>query len=99
MKRDNSYTVRNTLLLNAKHNAAVFRHHNWKLITTKGPGGFTHWEGRKNQKNLPEGQLYDLAKDPAEQNNLWGTMPEKVKELQLMLDAEKFNKKNDLILK
>jgi len=26
-------------------------------------------------------------------------MPEKVKELQLMLDAEKFIKKNDLILK
>ena len=99
MKSDSSYTVRNTLLLNAKNNAAVFRHHNWKLITAKGPGGFTHWEDQENQKNLPEGQLYDLSKDPVEQNNLWGIMPEKVKELQLMLEAEKFNKRNDLILK
>ena len=40
-----------------------------------------------------------MSKDPAEKNNLWDTMPERVKELQLMLDAEKFNKKNDLILK
>jgi arylsulfatase A-like enzyme len=98
MKRDSAYEVRKTLLLNAKHKAAVFRHRNWKLITTKGPGGFTHWEPRENKKNLPEGQLYDLSKDPSEKNNLWDTMPEKVKELQLKLDAEKFNKKNDLIL-
>jgi arylsulfatase A-like enzyme len=99
MKRDTSYKVRNTMILNAKNNAVVFRHHNWKLITKKGPRGFTHWEPRENKKDLPEGQLYDLSKDPAEKNNLWDTMPEKVKELQLMLEAEKFNKKNDLILK
>jgi hypothetical protein len=99
MKRDNSYKVRNTLVLNAKNKAAVFRHHNWKLITKKGPGGFTHWEPQENQKDLPEGQLYDLSRDPAEQKNLWDTMPEKVKGLQSMLEAEKFNKKNDLTLK
>jgi hypothetical protein len=52
-----------------------------------------------NTKDLPEGQLYDLSKDPAEQNNLWDTMTEKVKGLQSMLEAEKFNKKNDLTLK
>ena len=99
MKRDNTYRVRNTMILNAKNKAVVFRHHNWKLITKKGPGGFTHWKPGVNTKDLPEGQLYDLSKDPAEQNNLWDTMPEKVKGLQSMLEAEKFNKKNDLTLK
>lgn len=99
MKRDNTYRVRNTMILNAKNKAVVFRHHNWKLITKKGPGGFTHWKPGVNTKDLPEGQLYDLSKDPTEENNLWDTMPEKVKGLQSMLEAEKFNKKNDLTLK
>ena len=70
MKRDTSYVVRVTLILNAKRHAAAFRHHNWKLITTKGPGGFTHWEGKHNQDKLPDGQLYELSKNPTEQNNL-----------------------------
>ena len=87
------------MILNAKNKAVVFRHHNWKLITKKGPGGFTHWEPGVNTKDLPEGQLYDLSKDSSEQNNLWDTMPEKVKGLQSMLEVEKFNKKNDLTLK
>ena len=93
MKGETAYQVRETLIVNA--GAQAYRHHNWKLITRKGPGGFTHWQGKKDQKNLPAGQLYDLSKDPAEKNNLWDKMPEKVKQLQVMLAAEKINKKND----
>ena len=77
--------VRKTLIVNAK--AQAFRHNNWKLITQKGPGGFTHWDGNPDEE--PDGQLYDLAVDPGEKNNLWDRMPEKVNELRRMLEAEK----------
>ena len=93
MKGDLNYQIRDTLILNAKGRAAAFRHRNWKLITTKGPGGFTHWDHK--QKNLPDGQLYNLAKDPSEKDNLWNEMPGKVKAMRTMLEAEKANKKND----
>ena len=43
----------------------------------------------------PAGQLYNLTKDPSEQNNLWNEMPGKVKALRVLLEAEKANKKND----
>ena len=89
LKGDTGYQVRETLIVNA--GAKAFRHNNWKLITRKGPGGFTHWDGNPNEE--PEGQLYDLAKDPTEQNNLWELMPEKVQKLRLMLVSEKANKK------
>ena len=98
MKGDLDYQVRDTLILNAKGRAAAFRHRNWKLITTKGPGGFTHWDGKPSE-DLPAGQLYNLAKDPSEKNNLWNEMPGKVKALRVLLEAEKANKKNDRNLK
>ena len=84
MKGNTGYQVRETLIVNAK--AQAFRHNNWKLITQKGPGGFTHWDGNPNEE--PDGQLYDLAVDPSEKNNLWDVKPAMVKILQSMLEAE-----------
>jgi len=60
----------------------------WKLIEGRGSGGFT---APARRKELPEGepsvQLYDLASDPGESRNLANDMPEKVEELQGLLDA------------
>ena len=95
LKGDIRYKVRETLIVNAK--AQAFRHNNWKLITRKGPGGFTHWNGNPDEE--PDGQLYDLAVDPSEQNNLWDEKPEMVRKLTLMLEAEKANIKNHNVLK
>ena len=64
---------------------------NWKLITQKGPGGFTHWDGNPDEE--PDGQLYDLAVDPSEKNNLWDVKPGMVKTLLSMLEVEKANAK------
>ena len=93
LKVNTRHQVRETLIVNFK--ATAFRHNNWKLITEKGPGGFTrpHWDG--NPAEEPAGQLYDLAVDSSEENNLWDKMPEKVNELRRMLEAEKADQNQD----
>ena len=64
----------------------------WKLIQgTKGPGS-----GRDNVKRdslLLTGQLYNITKDPYEQFDLWDDYPEKVKELNKILEEIKTQKK------
>ena len=97
LKGDLGYQVRDTMILNAKGRSVVYRHRNWKLITAKGPGGFTHWDGKPSEE--PAGQLYNLAKDPSEKNNLWNEMPDKVKVMSALLAKEKVNKNNDKTLK
>ena len=97
LKGDLAYQVRDTMILNAKRSAVAYRHRNWKLITAKGPGGFTHWDGKPSEE--PAGQLYNLGRDPAEQNNLWNEMPDKVKAMRALLAKEKANRKNDKTLK
>ena len=89
IKGETRYQVRETLIMN--HKAQAYRHKNWKLITQKGPGGFTHWDGNPDEE--PDGQLYDLAVDPSEKNNLWDVKPGMVKTLLSMLEAEKANTK------
>lgn len=86
MNCNTGHQVRETLIVNGNRRGLAFRHHNWKLITMKGPGGFTHWD--YEQKHVPEGQLYDLARDPTEQNNLWNAKPDLVQKLVSMLEAE-----------
>ncbi len=43
----------------------------WKLIEELGSGGFTRPAHIKSGPGDPEGQLYNLAEDPSETNNLW----------------------------
>lgn len=50
----------------------------WKLISGKGSGGVTKVP---HQPNEPNGQLYNLDSDPAEQNNLYEKHPEIVQKL------------------
>ncbi len=61
----------------------AIRKGDWKLIDGLGHGGFG-WDAEEHQPEPggPEGQLYNLAEDPSETNNLWMEYPEKVEELQ-----------------
>ncbi|MFG0319227.1 MAG: sulfatase-like hydrolase/transferase [Planctomycetota bacterium JB042] len=43
----------------------------WKMIEGLGSGGFTMPARRAAAPGEPEGQLYDLLEDPAEQRNVW----------------------------
>lgn len=58
----------------------------WKLIEGRGSGGFTAPARRAVSAGDPQGQLYHLADDPGETNNLYVEQPEIVRRLQALLD-------------
>jgi arylsulfatase A len=59
----------------------AIRKGDWKLIEGLGSGGFTEPKEIKPKTGEPVGQLYNLATDGAETNNLYQQNPEKVREL------------------
>lgn len=58
----------------------------WKFIPALGSGGFSPPAIERPSEGGPSGQLYDLAKDPAERNNLWQQEPEVVSRLAALLN-------------
>ena len=62
----------------------AYREGRWKLIESKGSGGFTRVDVADD---APEGQLYDLRLDPGETTNLWDERPEVVARLRAGLAA------------
>lgn len=66
----------------------AYRSENWKLILAGGSGGWTSPKENQVPKGSPKGQLYDLAADIGEQNNLYETRPEIVKRLLDQLTAD-----------
>ncbi|MBN8830425.1 MAG: hypothetical protein J0G94_07285, partial [Sphingomonadales bacterium] len=64
----------------------TIREGDWKLILGLGSGGFTAPRTAKPAAGGPEGQLYDLANDPREENNLYLKRPEIVARLRATLE-------------
>jgi len=61
----------------------------WKLIQgTKGSGGWVEPGGGGPKPGSP-GQLYNLANDPYEENDLWDKLPEQVERLTNLLEKYK----------
>ncbi len=64
----------------------AIRKGDWKLITSKGSGGWSFPRpGDSAQEGLPEMQLYNLAIDPAETDNLYPDQKAKAEELKQLL--------------
>jgi arylsulfatase A len=74
------------IVITSSKGLLALRQGDWKLINGAGSGGFTKFGGEKGEV----GQLYNLAKDPGEKNNLWQKEPEIVKRLSALL--EKYQK-------
>jgi len=71
----------------------------WKLVQDNlGSGGFTAPQrikpGDDGVPTSPGGQLYDLAKDPHEQRNLWADQPEVVARLRALLERYRDEKRS-----
>ncbi len=75
-----NYTVNHSI-----NGTFAIRKENWKLILAPDSGGWSAPKPGEAPEGSPIFQLYDLAKDPAEQNNLMNDFPEKVEELKSLL--------------
>ncbi|MCA9199466.1 MAG: arylsulfatase [Planctomycetales bacterium] len=64
----------------------VIRQDQWKLITGLGSGGFSQPKRIQPAPDGPQGQLYDLANDLGETNNLWLEKPEILQRLLTLED-------------
>lgn len=65
----------------------------WKVVEKRGSGGFStpKWPNQP-PKDGPEGQLYHLAEDVQETENLWEEEPAKVEEMMALLESVKNGK-------
>jgi arylsulfatase A-like enzyme len=61
----------------------------WKLCFALGSHGFSEPRTIKPQTDGPAGQLYNLADDPGETNNLWAAEPKIVAQLTALMDRYK----------
>lgn len=66
----------------------AIRESSWKLILGRGSGGFSYPVSFRPPEGEPEGQLYDLSRDPAEAKNLHAERPEIVKRLRSLLEQQ-----------
>jgi arylsulfatase A-like enzyme len=61
----------------------------WKLHLGRGSGGFSEPRSYTPAPGEPQGELFNLAEDPAEANNLYLERPEVVKSLAALLEKYK----------
>jgi len=79
--------LRRTLVVPSGNGTMTIRSGPWKLINGLGSGGFSKPARIRPEPDGPQGQLYHLARDPGETDNLWLKEPEVVKRLQDELAA------------
>lgn len=67
----------------------AYRQGKWKLLLAAGSGGWSSPnDGQATRDGAPEAQLYDMEKDPGEQNNLYLSLPEVAERLLADLTAD-----------
>jgi len=87
--KKSSKPVRDHLISHSSKGIFAIRQGDWKLILdTKGSGGWVNPRDGDPQPGTP-GQLYNLAEDPYEQNDLWQQRQDIVQRLMVLLERYK----------
>jgi arylsulfatase A len=73
--------IRPPVVMESGNGAMLIRSGDWKLINQLGSGGFSKPARIQPGPGDPEGQLYNLALDPGESNNVYLANPEIVARL------------------
>ena len=78
--------TREAAIHHSMNGSFAIRKGDWKLIMAPGSGGWSYPRPDDPvSETLPQIQLYQLAQDPGEENNLYDQHPEVVEELQSLL--------------
>jgi arylsulfatase A-like enzyme len=85
----NTKPIRADIIHHSIQGVFSLRRGNWKLEEGLGSGGFSAPASVEPAPSGPKGQLYDLAKDPAELNNLYQKRPDIVDSLATLLEKYK----------
>jgi arylsulfatase A len=80
--------LRETTLVVSSAGVVFIREGDWKLIPQLGSGGFTKPAKIKPKPGEPEGQLYNLAADPAEKDNVYAQHEDVVRRLTEHIDRD-----------
>ena len=86
LKGEQEETIREGTVHHSISGEFAIRRDQWKLVECRGSGG---WRLREADvpEDAPPMQLYDMANDPEEQNNLYTENPEIVAALQALLNG------------
>ena len=78
--------IRRSIVVQSINGSFAIRDGQWKLCLSPGSGGWSPPRPRKAVKSdLPPFQLYDLAGDPGEKENLYAQHPERVEAMKAMM--------------
>ena len=80
--------IRSSIIDESNDGMFTIREGDWKIEFGLGSGGFTEPEHIAPTPGGPQGQLYNLATDPHEQNNLWLQKPDIVAHLTKLLNDQ-----------
>ena len=78
--------MRDAIVLHSGNGVFAIRQGSWKLIQGLGSGGFSQPVKVQPTSDGPKGQLYNLAEDIAETNNLYLAKPDLVERLTVVLE-------------
>jgi arylsulfatase A-like enzyme len=85
-KQPTDQPVRESAIHHSMNGSFAIRKGDWKLIMAPGSGGWSYPRPEDPvSQTLPQIQLYNLAEDPGEENNLQDQRPELVEELKSLL--------------
>ncbi len=85
----NTRPIREAVIHHSNQGMFGIRQGQWKLELGLGSGGFSLPQNVEPAADGPAGQLYDLSKDPAEQDNLYQKYPDVVDRLASLLERYK----------
>ncbi|MCK5462244.1 MAG: sulfatase-like hydrolase/transferase, partial [Bacteroidales bacterium] len=86
LNRNSEKPTRDQIIYLSSRGKLAIKAGDWKYIDGLGSGGFTAPAYLEPVEGGPRGQLYNLKKDPLEQNNLYLEEPQMVRQLSELLN-------------
>jgi arylsulfatase A-like enzyme len=83
---ESSKPIRDAVVHHSSQGMFAIRQGDWKLIQGRGSGGFSEPRKYEPRAGEPVGELYNLAKDPSEEENLYPAQPNRVKAMTALLE-------------